>query len=143
MAQATLADTARVESGSRSYQDILTDQHARQIRVNYRVLEPAGNLVATLFLRRLREISPEIQPFLRGEEGSQRRQLLTAIALAVASLEQLEDIVPALRLLGSKYRAQGVTEMHYGAVGEALLWTLKQSLGKHWTNETADASTAL
>lgn len=51
--------------------------------------------------------------------------------------------MPALRLLGSKYRAQGVTEMHYGAVGEALLRTLRQSLGKHWTNETADAWTAL
>lgn len=121
----------------------LSPDDVRHLRLSYRLVEPAADLVATLFFRRLREIAPEIGPMLHEDEVTQRRQLLTAIALAVASLDRFEEILPALRLLGSKYRAQGVTELHYGAVGEALLWTLKQSLGEHWTSDVADAWTAL
>ena len=49
------------------------------------------------------------------------------------------QIVLALQLLGDKYRGLGIEEFHYGAVGEALLWTLKQSLGAHWSPDIEDA----
>lgn len=143
MAQAALAEMAQTETAPQGRPELITAEHARHVRVSHRLIEPAGELVATLFFRRLNDIAPELQPYMDDDEEAQRRQLLTALSLAVASLERFEEILPALNLLGSKYRAMGVTEMHYGAVGEALLWTLKQSLGDHWTCETADAWTAL
>lgn len=148
MAQAAIARTERVgtehsAAARAGGERLLSPEHARHLRVSYRLIEPAADLVATLFFRRLRTIAPELQPFLNGSEEAQRRQLLTALLLAVASLDRFQDVLPALNLLGAKYRAMGVTEMHYGAVGEALLWTLKQSLGEDWTSETADAWTAL
>lgn len=117
--------------------------HVRLIQESYRQVEPASDLVATLFFHRLLEIAPEVQPMLHGDMAEQRKQLLIALGLAVASLDRFDDIVPSLRLLGSKYSAIGVEPYHYGGVGEALLWTLNQSLGSHWSPELQDAWTAL
>ena len=117
--------------------------HSRLLQDSYRLVEPASDLVATLFFRRLMEIAPELKPMLEGDEAEQRQQLLVSLGLAVAALDRFDDIVPALKLLGVKYRTRGITEFHYGAVGEALLWTLKQSLGSHWSPEVEDAWTAM
>lgn len=118
-------------------------EHTELVQHSYRLVEPTSDLVATLFFRRLVDISPELGPLLEGDEAEQRRQLLISLGLAVASLERFDDIVPALKLMGVKYRARGVTEFHYGAVGEALLWTLHQSLGSHWSSDIEDAWTAM
>ncbi len=121
----------------------ISSDHIRLVRETYQIVEPASDLVATLFFRRLDEIAPEARPFLGSDIDEQRKQLLISLGLAVAALDRFDDIAPALKLLGSKYRAMGVTELHYGAVGEALMWTLEQSLGAHWSPETQDAWTAM
>ncbi len=117
----------------------ISAEHTRLVHTSYALAEPAGDLVATLFFRRLFEIEPRLELMLGGDADEQKRQLLSALALAVASLDRFEQIVPALKLLGVKYRGLGIEEFHYGAVGEALLWTLKQSLGAHWSSDIDDA----
>ena len=121
----------------------MSAEHNRCVRETYLAVEPASDLVATLFFRRLDEIAPEVRPFLGEDIVEQRKQLLISLGLAVASLDRFDDIIPALNLLGAKSRAMGVTELHYGAVGEALIWTLKQSLGSKWSPEAEDAWTAM
>ena len=121
----------------------MSAEDIRVLRETYLAVEPASDLVATLFFRRLDEIAPEVRPFLGADIAEQRKQLLISLGLAVAALDRFDDIVPALRLLGSKYRTMGVTEIHYGAVGEALIWTLKQSLGSKWSSEAEDAWTRM
>ena len=121
----------------------MSAEHIRCVRETYLAVEPASDLVATLFFRRLDEIAPEVRPFLGADMVEQRKQLLISLGLAVAALDRFDDIVPALKLLGAKYRAAGVTELHYGAVGEALIWTLKQSLGSKWSPDVEDAWTAM
>jgi hemoglobin-like flavoprotein len=121
----------------------ISSEHVRLIRESYMLFEPASDLVATLFFQRLLEIAPEVQPMLHGDMDEQRQQLLIALGLAVASLERFDDIIPSLKLLGAKYRAMGVEPYHYGGIGEALLWTLNQSLGSNWSPELEDAWSAL
>ena len=120
----------------------ISAEHTHLVQTSYALIEPAGDLVATLFFRRLLEIEPKLGPMLGGDADEHSRQLLSALALAVASLDRFERISPALKLLGVKYRGFGIEEFHYGAVGEALLWTLKQSLGPHWSSDVEDAWTA-
>ena len=121
----------------------ISPEHVRLIKESYLQFEPASDLVATLFFQRLLEIAPEVQPMLQGDMDEQRQQLLIALGLAVASLDRFDDILPSLKLLGAKYRAIGVEPYHFGGVGEALLWTLKQSLGSSWSPELEDAWSAL
>jgi len=143
MADVNYAGTCGVEESSALPEYHISVEHTELVQRSYRLVEPASDLVATLFFRRLMDISPELRPLLEGDEAEQRRQLLISLGLAVASLERFDDIVPALKLIGVKYRARGVTEFHYGAVGEALLWTLHQSLGSHWSSDIEDAWAAM
>lgn len=143
MADAAYAETLEVVDFSALPAKHISVAQSQLVQRSYRRVEPASDLVATLFYRRLKDIAPELQPMLDGDEAEQRRQLLISLGLAVASLDRFDDIVPSLKLLGVKYRLRGVTEFHYGAVGEALLWTLKQSLGAHWSADVEDAWTAM
>lgn len=110
----------------------------RLIRESFARIEPAIDLVAQLFLRRMRDLAPDLKFVLAGDTEDHRR-LVTALRLAVASLDKLDDVLPAVRLLGVTQRSAGVDASHYGAAGEALLWTLQKSLKGHFTAETYDA----
>jgi hemoglobin-like flavoprotein len=44
--------------------------------------------------------------------------------------------------LGERHVQYGVQPHHYDIVGAALLWTLAQGLGKHFTSEVEEAWTA-
>lgn len=114
----------------------------RLIRETFARIEPAIDLVAQLYMRRLLDIAPDLRPHLSGGAGDHTR-LVTALRLAVASLDRLDDVLPAVRLLGARQRAAGIGADHYGAAGEALLWTLKKSLKRHFTAEAHDAWAAL
>ncbi|MDA7946358.1 MAG: hemin receptor [Hyphomicrobiaceae bacterium] len=143
-----MADAAQVNEAVESAREPqatspVSAENIRVLRETYLAVEPASDLVATLFFRRLDEIAPEVRPFLGEDINEQRKQLLISLGLAVAALDRFDDIIPALKLLGSKYRTMGVTELHYGAVGEALIWTLKQSLGSKWSADAEDAWTGM
>jgi hemoglobin-like flavoprotein len=55
------------------------------------------------------------------------------IGTAVANLDKLETIMPAVQDLGRRHRGYGVQPQYYDTVAEALLWTLQQGLGDGFT----------
>jgi hemoglobin-like flavoprotein len=59
--------------------------------------------------------------------------------VAVASLDNLENVRPAIEALGRRHVEYGVKEEHYDTGGEALLWTLEQGLGERFTPEVKEA----
>ena len=61
------------------------------------------------------------------------------ISVAVNGLSRIETLVPAIEALGRRHVGYGVRDRHYLTVGEALLWTLEQGLGKDFTPETKQA----
>ena len=64
------------------------------------------------------------------------------IAVAVAALDRLETIVPAVRELGRRHGTYGVRAPHYAVVATALLATLEHGLGAAFTVEVREAWTA-
>jgi hemoglobin-like flavoprotein len=72
----------------------------------------------------------------------QRRKLMQMLAVAVAALDRLETLRPALEALGRQHIDYGVENRHYSLVGAALLWTLEQGLGDEYTGSVRDAWTA-
>ena len=61
------------------------------------------------------------------------------ISTAVGGLNNLNQLVPAVKTLGSRHSGYGVTTEHYRLVGEALLWTLERGLGQDFTPEVCSA----
>lgn len=71
----------------------------------------------------------------------QGEKLMKTLGVAVATLDNMEKLVPILQHLGRKHVSYGVTADMYASVGEALLLTLEKGLGDECTPETKAAWT--
>jgi hemoglobin-like flavoprotein len=95
-----------------------------------------------LFYQRLFQLEPGVRRlFGRTDMEQQRRKLMQTLAVAVAALDRLETLRPALEGLGRRHVEYGVEDHHYELVGAALLWTLEQGLGNEYTDSVHDAWT--
>ena len=94
---------------------------------------------ADRFYTRLFEVDPALKRLFRGDMKEQGRRSMAMLTFIVDSLGRLDEIVPALRSLGSRHAGYGVRDEHYGTVGETLLWTLESSLGAGFTAEMRSA----
>jgi hemoglobin-like flavoprotein len=119
----------------------LSTEQITLVRKNFRLVEPIAPQAAALFYERLFEIAPEVRPLFTHDMDKQGKKLMQMIAVAVANLDNLEEIMPAVRALGKRHVAYGVEPDHYAAVGAALLWTLEKALGYAFTPEAREAWT--
>ncbi len=103
------------------------------VKNSFRQVVPIADQAAALFYARLFELDPSLRRLFRGDMTEQGRKLMAMIAAAVAALEKLDSLVPAVRALGARHNGYGVTEDHYATVGAALLWTLEKGLGPEFT----------
>ena len=62
---------------------------------------------------------------------------------AIAGLDRVDELKPALESLGQRHVGYGVQDSHYATVVAALLWTLEQALKTDYTSETHEAWTAV
>lgn len=111
----------------------MTPSDINLVKDSFRKIVPIADQAAALFYARLFELDPSLRPMFRGDMREQGRKLMAMIATAVAALERLDEIVPAVRQLGARHVAYGVQEEHYATVGAALLWTLEKGLGPEFT----------
>jgi hemoglobin-like flavoprotein len=121
----------------------LTDNQKRLISESFRAVAPIAGTAAGLFYCRLFEIDPGVRPLFRGNIEDQGRKLMQTLGYAVASLDRLEQLLPALREMGRRHAGYGVAEPHYETVGAALLWTLGQGLADAFTPDVRQAWAAL
>lgn len=115
---------------------------AQQIELVQQSFERAtvlGEKVAEIFYAELFAIDPSLRKMFKGDMGAQRKKLLSALGLVVASLHSPEKILNPIRRLAVKHLDYGVQPAHYTYVGNALLRTLKKGLGSDFTPELRDA----
>jgi hemoglobin-like flavoprotein len=121
----------------------LSQEQKRLIRDSFTRIEPASDLVARLFYMKSVDIDPSIREVLKAPSRTQRRKFMSAMKLAVISLDRLEQLQPIVKLLGIRQRQQGVKSRHYTAFRRAWVWTLEQSLEARFPREAKEAWTAL
>jgi hemoglobin-like flavoprotein len=111
------------------------------VKESFQKVVPIADQAAALFYARLFELDPKLRGLFRGDMVEQGRKLMSMIAMAVASLERLDKLVPVVRSLGARHAGYGVDEEHYATVGAALLWTLDKGLGSEFTPAVREAWT--
>src|SRR5688572_4624034 len=95
---------------------------------------------AELFYNRLFEIAPATKELFKSADMSlQGQKLMQTLAVVIAGLDNLEQIVPSVQSLAKRHVSYGVTAEHYGLVGEALIWMLNEVLGDGFTEEAKSA----
>ncbi len=108
---------------------MLSADDVKRVSTSFALVAPAAPMAARLFYANLFEAHPSLRPLFRGDMEHQGRRLMEMIGAAVGLLERPQALVPVLRQLGARHAGYGVLPWHYGAVGEALLRTLSESLG--------------
>jgi hemoglobin-like flavoprotein len=119
----------------------MTEDQKTLIRSSFARIAPDAPAVAALFYDRLFTIDPTLKALFKGDMPEQGRKLMSMIGVAVANLDNLEAIIPAVQQLGARHAGYGVPNDSYTTVGAALLWTLEQGLGPDYTPQMAQAWT--
>lgn len=119
----------------------MTSHDVQLVKDSFRQIAPIGDQAAALFYARLFELDPQLRALFRGDMAEQGRKLMAMIAMAVASLERISEILPAVQALGARHAGYGVQEEDYATVGAALLWTLEKGLGPDFTPAVREAWT--
>ena len=121
----------------------LTAEQITLVKDSWAKVVPIAEIASELFYERLFFVNPELRPYFEGVNlPAQRSKLIKAINMVVVSLDRIETLVPMIGELGKRHVSYGVKDEHYQQVGEALLWTLKTGLKKHWNGEVKAAWTA-
>jgi hemoglobin-like flavoprotein len=121
----------------------MTPEDKRLVRETFAQIRPIADQAAALFYGRLFEMVPHYRALFTHDMDEQGKKLMQMIGVAVAHLDNLGEIVPAVQALGERHVEYGVQSADYAVVGEALLWTLAQGLGDAFTAEVERAWTAV
>jgi hemoglobin-like flavoprotein len=108
--------------------------------MNLAVVVQAAPDVVGRFYAKLFERHPELQRlFGRRSQREQEKMLTEAILAVVGHMEDAAWLCGVLRPLGAKHVAYGVTEAMYPLVAHALIDTLHEVSGPHWSPEVERA----
>lgn len=119
----------------------MTPEQIALVQGTWAKVIPIKEAAAELFYGRLFELDPALRPLFKGDIKEQGRKLMAMINVAVASLDRLDSIVPAVKDLGRRHTGYGVQPGHYTTVATALLWTLEKGLGDAFTPAVKEAWT--
>jgi hemoglobin-like flavoprotein len=115
----------------------MTPTEQQLIRSSWSGVEPIADQAAQIFYGRLFELDPSTQDLFRHTDMEKQRKLLVqTLAVVVANIGRLDQVIPAVQALGRRHAGYGVEVEHYATVGAALIWTLEQGLGDAFTNDT-------
>ena len=117
----------------------MTEDDITLVRESFAQLHRRKNETAELFYARLFEIAPDVRPLFKDDLAAQRIKLMEFLTVAMAMLRDPAGLTVLLRKLGRNHRGYGVQERHFDHVGEALIWTLRTSLGPGFTPELEGA----
>lgn len=117
----------------------MTPDDKRLVQESFAKVIPIADQAAALFYQNLFAKDPSLQVLFKGDMQEQGKKLMKMIAVAVAGLDRLDSIVPAVQDLGRRHVAYGVKPEHYDTVGAALIQTLGQGLGEAFTPQVKQA----
>ena len=103
----------------------------------FREINPT--VVGDTFYSKLFLDNPSVRKMFPKEMNQQYQKLIDMLSTIVGRLDNLEELSGDIAAMGQRHVAYGVKPAQYQKVGEALLWTLEQGLGKDFTPEVKEA----
>ncbi|MEM6486671.1 MAG: globin domain-containing protein [Pseudomonadota bacterium] len=100
------------------------------IRATWARCAPVAPMAARLFYGRLFRIAPETRALFAEDIKAQGAKLTATLGFVVDHLDRAETLAPAARDLAVRHVDYNVTAAQYAPVGEALIWALKELLGR-------------
>jgi hemoglobin-like flavoprotein len=115
-------------------------QHAELLRDTLEIVLAADDTFPARFYERLFAAHPEVQPMFRSHSpGAQRKMFAQKLVAIVDHIEDPQWVSRELAALASTHVGYGVTPEMYPWVGEALIATLAEACGEHWSQAAEEA----
>lgn len=105
----------------------------------FREMDPV--VIGDAFYSRLFSYNQSLRKMFPGNMNQQYQKLMSMINTIIARLDKLDELNGEIAAMAHRHIHYGVRPGHYKLVGNALLWTLKQGLGRDWTPEMENAWT--
>jgi hemoglobin-like flavoprotein len=106
----------------------------------FREINPV--LVGDVFYSKLFIEVPHVRHLFKTPRAEQSKKLVEMLNMIVGRLDRLEQLTEEIRQLALRHVDYGVRAADYKAVGDALIWTLKQGLGSDWNSDVEKAWTS-
>ena len=148
------AERGTVERGSRAEKratdtaapelapEPVTPEQRALVQSSWAKVVPMAPHVAELFFDRLFELDPFLEDLFPSELSKLGAEWMRALGLAAPRLEEPSSAAPCLEGLSRMHVYIGVRPGHYVTMGNALLWTLEQSLAEDFTPRVKEAWSA-
>ena len=117
----------------------MTPAEVANVQRTFSLIAPIAEHAGHLFYGRLFELNPSIRSMFTDDVAPQAKKLMQVLAVAANGLGRPATLVPVVEALGARHIHYGVQDEHYGVVGEALMWTLRQGLKDEFTPEVEKA----
>lgn len=111
----------------------MNHEQIAQVRESFVYIRSIAEYASHLFYQRLFERDPSLRPLFPADMREQEHKLMDTLDVVVKGLDQLDTLMPMMRALGQRHVGYGARPEHYAMVEAALLWTIRQGLGLHWT----------
>jgi hemoglobin-like flavoprotein len=111
----------------------MTRDDIRLVQQSWLAISPVKQLTAELFYAKLAELDPGLR--LLFDDGVQNcnRKFVQLLDATVKGLDRTDVLMAAVREVGLRNPAFGLTDTHHGSVAAALLWTLEKALRNEFT----------
>lgn len=121
----------------------MTDTQIILVKKTWKLLRSIDPvLIGEVFYGKLFLDEPQLKTLFKPSIESQAGKLVSMLTMIVSRLHCLDELTDDMRRLAVHHLQYGVRDAHYTAIGNALLWTLEQGLGKDWDEQTRSAWTA-
>lgn len=110
-----------------------------QVQDSFEKIAAMGTSVAEIFYEEFFALDPSMRAMFNGNMEDHQRKLLAALAFIARSLHAPEKFLADVEKLAVRHIGYGVRMEHYNHFGNALLRTLKRTLGPEFTPELCDA----
>lgn len=140
------AERGTLERGSSAALELapepVTPEQRWLVQNSWEKVVPMAPHVAELFFDRLFELDPFLEDLFPSDLSKLGAEWMRALGLAVLRLEEPSSAAPCLEALSRMHVDIGVRPGHYVTMGNALLWTLEQSLAEDFTARVKEAWSA-
>ncbi|MBC7902968.1 MAG: hemoglobin [Gemmatimonadaceae bacterium] len=96
-------------------------------------------LVGDVFYSKVFLTDPSLKSMFHIPRDQQSRKIIEMLNVIVGRLDRLDELNEDIRQMAIRHKGYGVKNEHYQTIGNALLWTLEQGLGKDWNDSTENA----
>lgn len=96
-------------------------------------------LLGDVFYSKLFLLNPSLEKMFKSPKEIQSKKLVEMLHSIVLNLENLDGLTTEIEKMADSHQGYGAKPKHYKSVGEALIWTLANALGKDWNEEVQHA----